>query len=338
MNNKIDFVVTWVDGNDSNWLNEKNKYINEKNGEIDACDNRYKDWGFFKYWFRGVEKYASWVNKVYLITCGHLPKWLNINNEKLVIINHKDYIPDEYLPTFNSNVIELNINKIKELSDNFVLFNDDMFLIDYVKDTDFFKNNIPCDSIALNVHCPQKSKIIQNISFNDAGIINEHFNFKECLRNNRNKWYNLKNGKSLVRTMALQFCPRFPGFMINHLSIPYNKSTFDKVWNAEYDILDETSKHKFRQADEVNHWLMKEWQIASGNIENQPLNFGKAFFIREETTDETVNKIVEYIVNRKMKEICINDGQLTGKKFDSCVKKIQEAFEYNLPDKSMFEI
>ena len=34
---------------------------------------------------------------------------------KLKLVSHKDYIPAEYLPTFNSNVIELWLHKIPEL-------------------------------------------------------------------------------------------------------------------------------------------------------------------------------------------------------------------------------
>ena len=333
---KIDFVVTWVDGNDPNWLKEKNKFDIGKE-ETDISESRYRDWGLLKYWFRGVEKFAPWVNKIYFITWGHIPSWLNIYNPKLVIINHKDYIPKEYLPTFNSNVIELNINRIKELSENFVLFNDDMYLIKDTKETDFFENNKPCDSVALSVHCPQKSMIIQNISFNNAGIINEHFNFKECLKNNKKIWYSLKNGKGLMRTLVLKNCPRFPGFMINHISCSYNKSTFNEVWKKEPEALKETSTHKFRQANEVNHWLMKEWQIASGKVVNQSRNFGKAFFIREESTNQIGKEIIDYIKNQRVKEICINDGQLTGKNYNKLVKEIIQAFEEILPIKSSFE-
>ena len=37
---KIDFVILWVDGNDENWLKEKNKYLNLK-GDMGA--NRFRD-------------------------------------------------------------------------------------------------------------------------------------------------------------------------------------------------------------------------------------------------------------------------------------------------------
>ena len=55
----IDFVVTWVDMDDEKWRAEFVKYSgkgkNEKNGVSDA---RFRDYGFLKYWFRGIEKFA----------------------------------------------------------------------------------------------------------------------------------------------------------------------------------------------------------------------------------------------------------------------------------------
>ena len=59
------------------------------------------------------------------VTWGHLPKWLNIDNEKLVIVNHQDYIPEKYLPTFNSNVLDLNMFRIPGLSEQYINFNDE---------------------------------------------------------------------------------------------------------------------------------------------------------------------------------------------------------------------
>ncbi len=337
MNNKIDFVVTWVDSNDSDWIEEKNKYIPKAN--MSNSKNRYKDWGMFKYWFRGVEKFAPWVNKVYLITYGHLPKWLNVKNPKLVILNHKDYIPKEYLPTFNSNTIELNLHRIKELSENFVLFNDDTILINKTKEEDFFKNNIPCCSAALNVHCPIKSQIIQNISNNNVGIINEHFEYKKTFNKNKKIWFNIKNGRMLLRTIALCKCPRYPGFWMDHLPTSHKKSVFKEVWDCENEILSETSSHKFRSAKDVNHWLMKEWQIVNGRIKNRSIKrFGKSFYIIENNMDYLEKEILKYITHQKGKIICINDSDLTGERYEMFVPKIMESFEKIMPEKSSYEI
>ena len=108
---KIDFVILWVDGSDKEWLNEKNKYSNEK---IDVVNDakRYRDYDLLKYWFRGVEQNAPWVNKIHLVTYGHLPKWLDTTHPKLNIVNHKDFIPAEYyqlLILTQSNLIYIEL-------------------------------------------------------------------------------------------------------------------------------------------------------------------------------------------------------------------------------------
>mgnify|MGYP000949357810 FL=1 len=128
---KIDFVVSWVDGNDPEWIAEKNKFSPGINKTFNT-NIRYRDYGLFKYWFRSIEKYAPWVNKIYVVTSGQKPEWLNIHADKIVFVKHSDFIPEEYLPTFNSNAIELNLHRIKGLSENFVLFYDDMYLINDV--------------------------------------------------------------------------------------------------------------------------------------------------------------------------------------------------------------
>ena len=52
-NQKIDFVVTWVDGNDPAWQEEKMKTLNpEGTAKIDDRKERYRDWNNLRYWFR----------------------------------------------------------------------------------------------------------------------------------------------------------------------------------------------------------------------------------------------------------------------------------------------
>lgn len=335
MNNaKIDIVIPWVDGSDPKWLAEKNKYSEKK---VKIADCRYRDWGLLKYWFRGIEKNASWVNKIYFITWGHLPEWLDTTNEKLVIVNHKDYMPKEYLPTFNSNTILTNIHRIKGLSEQFIVFNDDFYLIDTTTPKDFFNNGIPYDNIALNVHCPSKSNSMQNICANNAAIINEYFDMRKCLKKDFKKWFNLKNGKELFRTLILLGCPRFPGFYYHHLVQGYLKSTYEKVWKLEYDFLHKASINKFRTIGDVNEWLMKDWQIAEGNVCIRKRKLGRVFYMQDQLMPSQGEEVIRYIKNKKGKCIAINDGKLTGNKSQDCIPKIAEAFEYIFPTKSSFE-
>jgi hypothetical protein len=66
---QIDFVITWIDMNDPKWQQEFALY----SGKIDNTKNeiseaRFRDYGFLKYWFRGVENFAPWVRKIHFVT------------------------------------------------------------------------------------------------------------------------------------------------------------------------------------------------------------------------------------------------------------------------------
>ena len=130
----IDFVITWVNMDDPEWKKEFNKYRhnkdNTKNGVSEA---RFRDYGFLKYWFRGVEKFAPWVRKIHFVTFnGQIPEWLDVNNPRIHVVSHHDFIPSQFLPTFNSVVIERYLHKIPGLSEHFVYFNDDFYIINHV--------------------------------------------------------------------------------------------------------------------------------------------------------------------------------------------------------------
>lgn len=332
---KIDFVIIWVDGNDPDWQKEKNKYdtsVNDDN-KGDSTIVRYRSWDNLQYWFRGVEKFAPWVNKIHFVTWGHLPEWLDTTNPKLNIVNHKDYIPKEFLPTFNANTIELNLHRIEGLANQFVFFNDDMFVTNYVKPTDFFKDGKPRDIFALNcIYFGKKSAGFFN--GNDLELINIHFNKNECMKKNFWKWFSPVNGwKSLVRTTALAFIWNwFPGFYYNHLPSNFLKSTYEEIWSLEEETLKATCRDKFRTKSNCNQWLIKFWQLASGNFIPRSMNIGKCFHIK----DRTFPSALEAIRKGKYRLICVNDTIYTSN-FEQQKQEVIDAFEMLLPEKSSFE-
>ena len=57
MDKKIDFIITWVDGNDPTWRKKKESYSPSNDNGMNTS-SRYRDWGILKYWFRAVEKNA----------------------------------------------------------------------------------------------------------------------------------------------------------------------------------------------------------------------------------------------------------------------------------------
>ena len=53
---EIDFVIIWVDGNDPEWQKRKAEFTGDIS--VDDREERYRDWGLLRFWFRGVENYA----------------------------------------------------------------------------------------------------------------------------------------------------------------------------------------------------------------------------------------------------------------------------------------
>ena len=327
----IDFVIIWVDGNDPEWRAEKAQYdgtkITTANSEV-----RFRDWDNLRYWFRGVEQFAPWVNKIHFVTWGHIPAWLDTTNPKLNIVNHKDYIPAEYLPTFSSHTIELNLHRIEGLAEQFVYFNDDMFITAPVKPEDFFKNSKPCDTVAQDCIFFGKDSAGH---YNGANltVINSHFDKRKCIKNNLSIWFNFKNGfKNLVRTTLLLPWPWFPGFYYQHNATSFLKSNFVEVWEKERDTLEKTSGHRFRKNTDVNQWLIKFWQIAKGEVAVRKDSFAYCYHISE----TNFGALCKDIPSKKHKMLCINDTAQTTD-FDAKVIMVKEAFEKLLPQKSSFE-
>lgn len=326
MNNKIDFVIPWVNGADKTWLEKKKKYDRSTNG--DTRVNRYRDWETLKYWFRGVEKFAPWVNKIYFISDEQTPDWLNLENKKLVLTDHKDYIPSKYLPTFSANPIELNLHRIKDLSEQFVYFNDDFFLLRPISPAFFFLNKKPCDDAILSPIIIEGKNTIGKICANDMGVINTHFTKEEVMHDKR-KWLHYKYGIQMMRTLCLLPWHHLPGFFNDHLPQPFLKETFKTIWEKEGELLDKVCQNKFRNYEEdVNQWLMRYWQFCEGNFTPTSPKRGICY---TNVCDEALNTIRK----QSYSVICINDSKEDG--FDEWKGKLLGAFESILPEKSSFE-
>lgn len=333
MKEKIDFVILWVDGSDKEWLKEKNKY-SEIKVNIDDSIARYRDTKTLKYWFRAVEKYTPWVNKIHFITWGHLPEWLDTTNPKLNIVNHKDYIPEKYLPTFNSNTIELNLYRLKDLSERFVLFNDDMFIVNELPKEFFFKDGLPCDFWKENTFQTENSgdNFFDHIVLNNLFLINKHFNKKEVIKKHRNKIYNINYGRRNLRNIILNRRNYFCGFDITHTANAFLKSTLKEVWEKEYNMLDRTCSNKFRSVLDMNQWGVHWYQMVKGNFTPVSYKRNTAYFSLQENNQPLYN----YLNDKKSTIVCIND---TTKDidFDKITKELVENFELKLPEKSSFE-
>ena len=333
MNEKIDFVIMWVDGSDPKWLEEKNKYLDKKIDTSNAI-NRYRDMGVLKYWFRAVEKFTPWVNKIHFVTWGHVPEWLNLDNTKLNVVKHEDFIPKKYLPVFNASAIEIHLHRIKGIADKFVLFNDDIFIVRPLKEEFFFKDGLPCDLWRDNIpYCDKDTdSLFEHILLNDKMLICRHFNKKEVIKKNFSKCFNLKYGKRNIRFLLLYKWPDMAGFDNFHVAAPFLKNTFEEVWEKEFEVLEITSYSKFRRMVDVNQYVFQLWQIYKGDFTPKSIKETGMFFNLSNDNSELFN----VIDNQKTDMICINDSDLSVD-YEKATKELALHFEKILPDKSSFE-
>lgn len=330
----IDFVVLWVDGSDPAWQAEKAKYQGKTVDDGNAV-NRFRDWGLMPYWFRAVEKFCPWVRKVHFVTCGHVPGWLNLDCPKLNHVKHRDYIPAQYLPTFNANTIEMNIHRIPDLAEHFVFFNDDMFLLRPMAQEAFFRDGLPCTYGGEEPAAfAGDAGIWQHLIVNDLRVINNHFEKRAQAAKYGKKYISpAYRWQDNVRTKAAQmlFPNYFLGFRNLHAPAAFRKETFAQLWQAEPRLLDETSSHRFRTNDDVNQWLALWWQVAEGAFAPYLTDN-----VVEDVTAGSIDDLCRTITRQTHDMICVNDpsGDVD---FETLSARLKEAFETILPEKSGFE-
>ena len=152
-----------------------------------------------------------------------VPKW--INKENVNIIYHRDYIPEEYLPTFNSNTIECFFPKLPEVSEYFIYGNDDVFITSYCDKSLFFENTTPVYFLKLRLK-------------NESWV-------GDILRS---------KDRELILGKADKYVDD-----IQHTIMPYRMSTAKEVFELHKDTI-LNSIDKFRKQDQYNQWIFSMYQ------------------------------------------------------------------------------
>lgn len=325
----IDFVITWVDGSDPAWQAEYRRYCCA-DGTENTSPIRYRDWGTLRYWFRAVEKYAPWVRRIHFITWGHVPEWLDVTHPRLNIVRHTDYIPEEYLPTFASRPIELNMHRIEGLADHFVYFNDDMMLGRPVSPERFFRNGLPCDMARLSLisHCS-----ISHAVLNMSEAINRRYRLYDVMRANPGKWFSPRYGiVNILKTLNLAIWGTIPSLTDTHMPQPYRREEFTQLWEQEYDLFDRTCRQRQRSNDGVSCWMMRYEQLLSGRFAPISVADTKLDTLGEERIDDICN----YIKERRYAMYCLNDSTSIAD-YEAVRQRLIDALQTTLPEKCSYE-
>lgn len=264
----IDVVITWVDGKDKKHKKKLKKHLKSKRKEVPGANKtRFRSVNEIRYCVLSILKFAPFVRNIYIVTDNQKPnlnKYINklypnkINSIK--VVDHKEIFEgyEEYLPTFNARAIETVVWRIKGLSDNFVYFNDDFFIVKEIKPEDWFLNKKPI----MRGHWSFRpifiiwfKKIVQILKTIKQG---KNAEVKPTFKTSQ--WW-------AARKLGF----RVKYFKINHTPHPLNKLRIKQFYEKNEKILLENISHKFRYYTQYNPaTLANHIEIKNGNKQFKP--------------------------------------------------------------------
>jgi glycosyltransferase involved in cell wall biosynthesis len=128
----VDVVYTWVDGNDPAWDAARAARLEQAGASAQARSAsgraRYVDHGELRYSLRSLHLFAPWVRRIHLVTAGQVPAWLDTSHPGVTVVDHREILPADALPTFSSHAIETALHRVPGLAEHFVYLNDDFLL------------------------------------------------------------------------------------------------------------------------------------------------------------------------------------------------------------------
>ena len=305
----VDLVYLWVDGNDPKWQEEKNDWMRrEKCVDQSTLACRFIDNQELKYSLRSVLKFAPWINNIFIITNGQVPEWLESTaTSRVRIVKHNQIMPAMALPTFNSEAIETCICNIPDLSEHFLLANDDYFFFKETRKSYFFTDD-GRPIYRLVKHNWSEEKVCHN-------------------RYRRNIYYSAKLVEKLTG--------KFYRYESSHTFDPCRKSYFldcRKVFEGEFE---KTANRKFRTDDSVQKIILAYHALATGRAELIEVP-KTGFYARnnlyiELRTIEEAKDLLNYV---QPFAFCLNDNEKTS-------VNVREQIKYFLaaiyPEKLNFE-
>lgn len=309
-----DLVVTYVDSNKDDWKKAYNKFKEEeiKSG-VQSEDNRQafgiertRDWDTFRYYLRGIENNCKWVRNIIVVmqNKNQIPDWLDTSNPRLKVVFHEDYIDKEILPTFNSCEIGMYVCNIKDLSDYYVISDDDFFFINETPKELFFRNN---KTVQPNNKMPY-----------------EYYNERYTNASDGVFYKTLNNNFKIEKRYGKE------KYFISHMPSPRDKKMEQRIIEENKDLfIDAFKKSKFRSeysySAEMFPNIMKITRTCEFEKENA--NYCKYVTLK---SDVDFDKYKDYNI------VCFNDTEQLDD-YEVTKDKLIRFLESRLPSKSSFE-
>lgn len=285
----MDVVITYVD------ITERFKEQYYKYVKKELEENRFRSYGVLDLQIKGIRKYMPYIKNIFVVV-SEKEQVEGIDLSDAIIIEHKDIIPERYLPCFNSCSIEMFLWKIPGLAEEFIYFNDDIFVIDKIHPSKWFIKGKP-------VLFPKEHEIKEE----------ENIFKKNCIN----------SSKLAINITGSDIKDKY--FTQTHCARPFLKSSCEKVFNLKVlDIIH--SLTRTRHSKNYNASLFNNYDYLSSKAYKMEVKYTYA------NAYNTEEEIINYINKKENSLICINDTDYYID-FDGFKIELRKALEANLLDK-----
>lgn len=308
----IDLVYFWVDGNDPKWRAKHDAFCGKTSGTVETNGiNRFANNDELKYSLRSVAMYAPWIRKIFIITDDQVPVWLDTSNPKVKVIDHKDILPAESLPCFNSCLIGHYAYRTPGLAEHFLLGNDDTYINREVAPGDFFTSDgLPIVRLRRMYFRKLRWSFRENVR-------------KKTLSNYRRT---LQRASQLVSDKFGHYYTGIPHHNINALLKSVCRDVAENIMRDEFVA---NNKNHIRNDDDVQNVVFSYVALAEKR--------GKLRYVTDkESMIVKIHKDKHYERLDKFRPMlfCMNDSEYAN---DSGRAMSKAYLEKRFPDKSEFE-
>lgn len=236
---KIDFVIAWVDGNDSKHRLKRESFQNETVSKDAASDTRFASNDEIYFSIASILKYAPYSGTIYVVTDQQVPAYIDefveqgiCDTDEIKIIDHRILFQgyESALPTFNSLSIETMLWNIPDLSDYFIYLNDDFFFNSASVQEDFIEG----EQIKIYGH------------WRSNFLIQTKFKFREYLSKSSGKKLQPKYTTAQMLSSVLLGDSKY--FEVHHRPHIMDKNILKKYFSNHQNILQNQIAYRFRSA------------------------------------------------------------------------------------------
>ncbi len=310
----VDIVYTWVDGDDPEWIANKEAAqvglgIEKTAGSV-LSEERFRSRDELKYSLRSVEKFAPWVRTIHIVTAGQCPEWLNVDHPKIRLVDHADiYLKPEWLPTFNSSGIETQLHHVPGLADKFLYFNDDFFLGEYCHISDFFYGN------GVIKYFPSSQMAYEH----DIDETSEEY---------------IQADKNAIELLSGEF-GSMNRHIMQHVPYPSDRTVLEDLENKFPEEFAACAQEQFRSSSDLRPIAFMQYQYGFHHAKAMPSSISHRYLaLWKEAIVDQLNIVLR---SRDKKTFCINDVGLQPERTEEINNAVIDFLEAYFPEPSAFE-